>query len=137
MSLQRGLVCGLAAALLFACNTYVPDLSVEETQGKTTVSFALLGEYPTGVNRVRLSKAGTRIWEIEAEDGKPQLWELRFVEGRNPVLPEGIAHGSFVLRHPPESEDFILESGVSYLLEIWSTDDLKSQEEFSIRPARP
>jgi len=116
----RTLVAILAIGALCGCYNKVP-VHLLLSQNTATVNVATLAEYPTTVLRVTLSEEASqsKIWEIEAESGTPQLHELVFHLGQNSVRLAGPRSGTYKIVQPSTSDVFQLSKNVKYKLQLW------------------
>jgi hypothetical protein len=94
---------------------------VERSESVAGIHVDTLGEYPTTILHLRLENEKTHftIWEIVARSGTPQLHELIFKEGTNPVSLAYPDSGTYNIVAPANGETFRLERGINYQLYLW------------------
>ena len=99
-------------------------LEVIEMGELVEINVELLGEYPSTVERIRVSQVKTNdvVWEIEAVSIAPQLWKFDLRPGLNPVhLALPIKRGAFRVLQPERDENFVLENGIEYRIKVWGS----------------
>jgi hypothetical protein len=81
-----------------------PPLQLVQTGTEITVDVQMLGEYPTTVNRVRLSDLDhpAVVWEIVTLHADTELHDFTLKMGENPALLDA-DHGSYRVVAPPRS----------------------------------
>jgi hypothetical protein len=95
-------------------------LKVRATHDKVIVDVQTLGEYPTTVNRIRLTGPGAEpIWEIRSKSGLTQIWTLTFLPGPNSVDMAETSHGEYIVLIPQPSKTFELKRKTEYVIEMW------------------
>jgi len=116
------LVTILAIGALCGCYNKVP-VHLRLSQNTAIVNVATLAEYPTTVLRATLKEEATqsKIWEIEARSGTPQLHELVFHVGQNSVRLAGPRSGTYKIVQPSSSDVFQLSKNVKYVLQLWGS----------------
>ena len=89
------------------------------------VDVQTLGEYPTTVDRIRLSdmKQSTIVWELVALNGDAQLHEFTLKAGENPTLPDS-DYGKYRVIAPEGADRFVLRRGTKYRIELWGGDTI-------------
>ncbi len=125
-------VCGVAFGPLVllgiqvqGCHQGLPPLRTEVTETGVDVHFETLGEYPSGVSRIRLEDqaSGLVVWEVQKATGTPEMWKVVLGPGPNPVAPLGVSGGGTLeVLVPATAASFFLERGKSYEITIWSED---------------
>ena len=96
-----------------------PPLRLVRTGNEITVDVQTLGEYPTTVNRIRLSDMNQSaiLWEVVTLQGDAQLHEFTLKMGENPALLDP-DHGTYRVVTPQGVERFILQRGTKYRIEL-------------------
>ena len=86
----------------------------------TVVDVQTLGEYPTTVDRIRLSdlNQSTVVWEIATANGTPQIDRFMLKADKNPAVLEANS-GSYRLVAPTNGSGFLLRKGSKYRIELW------------------
>src|SRR6266540_2795055 len=114
---------------LSACSRQ-PALRLTVSRDKAVVSVSTLGEYPTTILRAILTErqTGRIVWEIRAESGTPQIHDIVFSAGKNPVHLAEPDHGKYIVVAPPGAVEFQIDRGRDYEVEIW--------KDMTSRPAR-
>jgi hypothetical protein len=111
-----------------------PPLRLVRTGTEITVDVQTLGEYPTTVNRIRLSELSQSmvVWEVVRQRGTPQIHEFALKPDDHPALL-GAEHGDYRVIAPNGEVRFILRKGARYRIEVWggSTILTKSSVTFS------
>ncbi len=99
---------------------------VAPTEDGVTVDVSTLGEYPTSVRRLRISKADQSevVWEVVAKDRAPQLWQIPLRVGQNSTEVTTTGSGRFRLVTPSGQPSFEMHSGEEYLVEVWGKRSL-------------
>jgi hypothetical protein len=84
------------------------------------VDVQTLGEYPTTVDRIRLSdlNQSTVVWEIATANGTPQIDRFMLKADKNPAVLEANS-GSYRLVAPTNGSGFLLRKGSKYKIELW------------------
>lgn len=84
------------------------------------VDVQTLGEYPTTVDRIRLSdlNQSTVVWEIATANGTPQIDRFMLKTDKNPAVLEANS-GSCRLVAPTNGSGFLLRKGSKYKIELW------------------
>lgn len=101
-----------------------PPLKLVMSEGSVVVDVQTLGEYPTTVNRVRLTEVnGPTVWEIRAEQGTPQIHKLTFVTGMNSATLAHPDSGQYEVVVPKGASSFILDPNKTYTVELWGASD--------------
>jgi hypothetical protein len=113
----------LAAAALCGCSGK-PPIRVSDTSGGVVVDVQSLGEYPTDVKKVRLSRANTGevVWELNANETQgrvPQLARFPLYVGPNQAQIKDVLYGTYVIVVPRNRDTFSLQRGVQYELTVW------------------
>lgn len=118
---MRGRFLIAAVAVIVGCSR--PPLHVTEEHHSINVDTEILGEYPSRVERLRLTDASTHrvIWEVRGRDA-PQLGKFVLNVGENPAMVAGVRHGTFDVLIPERQEPFTLASGATYVIEAWGHD---------------
>lgn len=117
--------------LVAACHRDRPPLEVRRVGDLFLVDVQTLGEYKTSVARIRLSRGGEVVWEVEARPPEQQIHTFPVRIGRNPGPLEDCGGGPVMSCDRPQGDDgfsvlvgaqsFVVERGASYLLEIWGS----------------
>lgn len=112
------------ACFLIGCERF-NQVELECRDREVMIHLETLGEYPTQIHRLRLSRTGEEdpIWEVVREEGNPHLWNVVLQVGSNPAQLEGVASGgSYRVIAPLTEPSFELEGGVPHELVVWSTE---------------
>lgn len=118
-----------------ACNE-LPAQKVVETEGGVVVEVKRLGEYPSAVARVRLTRTedGERLWEVESAEGaSTDIWEIPLERGWNDAATLG---PRFRTLFPIEGQ-FFIETDAEYRLEIWGGATWKRRAVEFVMPGLP
>lgn len=121
----------LTAVNLLACSR--PYLSVEHRDGNIILDFQTLGEYPSSVRFLQIEKVDEKriIWEVQAEEGNPQLWTVELRPGSNNAnLNSQLFTGRLKITHPQGRSEFFLETGVKYRVIVRGNGSGESSAEF-------
>jgi len=107
----------IAVVALAGCR---PPLRVSYGNGTVILDMQSLGEYPSDVERIRVTdlRSGDVVWDLEGRND-PQIGLVTLFDGDNSVHPRDIRHGSYEVTVPANTSTFRLESGVKYSVEIW------------------
>lgn len=125
----------MAIVLVAACNELAVPL-VAEVEGGVVVEIKRLGEYPSAVTRVRLTRTedDQRLWEVEAVEGASlDLWEIRLERGWNDVGVLGPRYRTVF----PDQRRFLLEPEHEYRLDFWGSAKWKRRSIVFSLPAPP
>jgi len=97
-----------------------PPLRLVRTGTEITVDVQTLGEYPTTVNRVRLSDVdhSTVVWEVVPLHGTAQLHDFTLKMGENAAWLDA-DHGSYRVVAPQGPQRFVHSGGTRYRIEVW------------------
>ena len=113
-------------------------LRVAVQHGTVCVDTQTLGEYGTGLSRIRVSDAATHaiVWEATSveRDGLTSVWTFLLVPGKNAV-PARIAPG-FHTVVPEHEAGFVLQPGRSYRVDVWGTSVLHHNSRTFVTPAK-
>jgi hypothetical protein len=113
----------MVVLMLFAGCRSKPPVKIVTADGSVVVDVQTLGEYPTTVTHVRLTEAnGPTVWEIRAEQGTPQIHNLTFAPGANPVTLAHPDSGQYEIV-VPKGSSFILDPNKTYTVELWGASD--------------
>lgn len=126
------MIAGLLVVLSCNLRSMKPPLKVRTTRTGAVIDVRTLGEYPSSVRRLRLSKlpAEEVVWELESEGRPPQLWEISLVIGRNPAQVEGALYGSYRVIKPTAVDFFELKGNQEYKVEVWGDGSRRALETF-------
>ena len=127
MKHTTGLV-GLLYLLLGACGGSQFKVAIEAS--RVTVDCQLLGEYPSSVRHILLSRrtGGEVVWEARAISGTPQVHRISVSIGKNAVEVPNVTAGRLESLVPRQG-DFVLLPGVEYNLAIWGEDETRKAAE--------
>lgn len=96
-----------------------PPMHLALRDQEVTIDVATLGEYPTSVNRIRLSDSNNQIvWEAVAQNGDAQIYSFVLKSGENPVELDA-DHGAYRVIAPRPANKFVLTAGARYRIELW------------------
>jgi hypothetical protein len=96
-----------------------PPLRLVRSSRDIVVDVQTLGEYPTTVNRIRLSDLqSTVVWEVVTQRGTPQIHDFALKLDDNPALLEA-QYGDYRVVTPNGADRFVLRKGVRYRIEVW------------------
>lgn len=120
-SISIVLICA-AAAFVLACGR--PPLRVSTDGQSVLIDMQTLGEYPSDVERLRLTDATDKrvVWEVKGR-GEPQLGSIQLRVGENAVAISDVCHGTYDVLVPGGAGTFKLEAGKRYVVEVWGKDD--------------
>jgi hypothetical protein len=111
-----------------------PTLRLVRSSRDIVVDVQTLGEYPTTVNRIRVSdlSQSTVVWEVVTQRGTPQIHDFALKLDNNPALLAA-QYGDYRVVAPNGADRFVLRKGVRYRIELWggSTILTKSSATFS------
>lgn len=132
MKKAGAVLCILIVSISLNSCALPPPLELEKEGSITVVGFETLGEYPSTVKRIRVSKNSTdeTVWEVRALEPGSQLWSIKLRCGENEkdlVVP---ARGTYEVV-VPKAARFVLESEALYLLEAWGESGRPVQVRFS------
>lgn len=101
-----------------------PPLRVTTESQAVVIDMQTLGEYPSDVERLRLSDAATKhvVWEVKGR-GESQVGRMRLNVGENPVNVPDVRHGAYEVVTPATATSFTLEAGKRYVVEVWGKED--------------
>lgn len=113
----------LVTAALCGCSRK-PPIRVNNTNGGVVVDVQSLGEYPTNVKKVRLTRANTGevVWELNANEDQgrvPQLARFPLYVGPNQAQINDVLYGTYEVVAPKNRDAFSLQRGVQYELTVW------------------
>lgn len=136
MMRMRLAVLMLAAAALCGCSG--PPLRVSDTNGGVVVDVQTLGEYPTDVKKVRLTRANTGevVWELNADETQgrvPQLAQFPLHAGPNQTQIKDVLYGTYEVVVPRNRDTFSLQRGVQYELTVWGDSGRSNKAMISMR----
>jgi hypothetical protein len=117
------IVACLAIGLLvgwIALRWKAPPLRIVQRGNDIVVDVQTLGEYPTTVNRIRLSDLNhsSVVWEIAAANGTPQIDRFMLKAAENPATLEA-NFGTYRIVAPTSGIGFLLRKGSKYKIELW------------------
>lgn len=106
----------LVILALLGCNA-IPRPVIEKTDDGILVDIQTLGEYPTTLTHLRLTRMDTAevVWEVRADHGL-QLWTIPLRHGDNPSVPHTFGQRPIEVM-TPETDSFALTPG-EYELEL-------------------
>jgi hypothetical protein len=131
--ITMALTCAVAA-LALGCGR--PPLNVSTSARAVVIDMQTLGEYPTDVDRLRLTDATDKrvVWEVKGRD-EPQLGRVTLSIGENGVAVADVRHGAYDVLAPAAANTFKIEARKRYIVEVWGKDDVsrtKRQVEFTV-----
>lgn len=141
--LQVSLVLFALAVLSSSACAKRLSLRLRNSGASVEVDLQSLGEYPSAVQRLRLteSASGLVVWEVQARKAReggsaPQLWKLTFMIGMNPSQIENALAGGYEVLAPLGQTGFRVEADREYSLEVWATEGGRpSRARFTLRGA--
>jgi hypothetical protein len=131
---MRRVVIIAAALLIIGCHR--PPLRITTHGASVTVDAQTFGEYPSDVERLRLTDASTHrvVWEVKGH-GAPQIGKFVLNAGENVATISDVRHGAFDVIMPVGKQTFTLASGGTYVIEAWGRDGdarTKREAEFTL-----
>lgn len=113
----------VVAALVLGCGR--PPLRVSAAERSVVIDMQTLGEYPSDVDRLRLTDATDKrvVWEVKGR-GEPQLGRVTLNVGENAVAMPDVRHGTYEVIAPAGAGTFELVPGKRYVVEVWGKDDV-------------
>jgi hypothetical protein len=99
------------------------------------IDVQTLGEYPTTVNRIRLTEvsSGRVVFEVLPKDRTPQITTFPLAAGENSADILDAQHGTYRTVIPSAGRTFSLRPGEEYKLAMWGTGWLSSIVSFKIQ----
>ena len=128
------LICALLMlAALVGCFKR-PAVKLEHSGLSVIVHVETLGEYPTTVRRIQIADAasGKVIFELQTENGTPQIYNFRLSAGENSTHTADPEHGSYRVVEPNGKNTFTLQPGVHYRLSIWGSGWQSSETDLKL-----
>lgn len=110
--------------VLSACNE-LPSPRVVETDGGVVVEVKRLGEYPSALRRIRLTRTRDAevVFEVAYSGAEPlETWGIHLQEGWNDLSRWHHSHQQVL---SPAGGRFWLEAGEEYRVDFWGTADWK------------
>jgi len=98
----------------------LPPLKLYRTDNIMTVDVQTLGEYSTGIERIKIIQKSNeqKVWEIVAKGKTPHLHKFTLVCGKNPLTPKGINSNDYTIVFPKNEGNFELMRGESYRIVV-------------------
>jgi hypothetical protein len=131
---RRWISMATACAAVFVAACGRPPLSVLQKGQTVVIDVQSLGEYPSDMERLRLTDADHRVvWEIKGRDG-PQINSVTLKIGENPAQLDDVSHGVYDVIVPRGQSTFTIEPGARYVVEVWGKDArqwTRRKEEFT------
>jgi len=122
--------------LFLLVNCGRPPLRVRQVDDTVIIDVATLGEYLTTINRLRIldQSSNTVVWEIGVSAGTPETQSVKLSLGSNANQPPEAVHGEFFVVYPLDTEEFVLEPGIAYEVEVWGTGRWPARAEMTLEP---